>query len=168
VIPLASRLDLVIDRLEKLTNDINELKQSLIPTLPLPPKTRPLLKRTAEGLDPILTELYFDTVRSGIQAIEDAPQNFQQNVVEPVMRKPAQAKKIRTKAQKKNDKLQSQAFEKANKALRKQNGLMRKGVNQRDIAKRAQRELRKLKKGATKTVKTVKRGGTSRRGSGKR
>ncbi len=150
---MASRLDRVIDRLERLTNDLNELKQSLIPVLPLPPKTRPIVRRTAEGLDPILTELYFDTVRAGIQDIEDAPQNFQRNVVEPVMRKPAQAKKVRTAAQKRNDKLQSQAFANANSALRKQNGQMRKGVNQRDIAARAQRELRKLKKAAPKRAK---------------
>jgi len=152
---LASRLDRVIDRLERLTNEVNELKQSLIPVLPLPPKTRPIVRRTAEGLDPILTELYFDTVRAGVQDLEDAPMNFRENVVEPVMRKPAQAKKARTKAQKRNDKLQSQAFAKANSALRKQNGQMRKGVNQRDIAKRAQKELRKLKKIGTKRVKRV-------------
>ena len=155
MIPLASRLDLVIDRLERLSNEVNELKQSLIPTLPLPPKTRPIVKRTAEGLDPILTELYFDTVRSGIQAIEDAPSNFQRNVAEPVMRKPAQVKKVRTKAQKRNDKLQSRAFKNANSALRKTNGQMRKGVNQRDIARRAQKELRKLKKTTTKRAKRV-------------
>ena len=62
----------------------------------------------------------------------------------------AKAKKVRTKNQKKNDKLQSQAFANANRALRKTNGQMRKGVNQRDIAARAQRELRKLKKTGTK------------------
>jgi len=150
---LASRLDRVIDRLERLTNEVNLLKQSLIPLTPLPPKTRPIVKRTAEGLDPILTELYFDTVRAGIQDLEDAPMNFQSNVVEPVMRKPAQAKRIRSAAQKRNDKLQAQAFKNANSALRKQNGQMRKGVNQRDIARRAQKELRKLKKSGTKRAK---------------
>ena len=157
---MASRLDRVIDRLEKLTNEVNELKQSLIPSLPLPPKTRPIVKRTAEGLDPILTELYFDTLRAGVQDLEDAPMNFRTNVVEPIKRKPAQAKKVRTKAQKTNDKLQAQAFKNANSALRKQNGQMRKGVNQRDIAARAQRELRKLKKNV---AKRAKRGGTSKR-----
>ena len=153
MIPLASRLDRVIDRLERLTNEVNELKQSLIPVLPLPPKTRPIVRRTAEGLDPILTELYFDTVRAGVQDLEDAPRNFRENVVEPVMRKPDQVKKARTTAQKRNDKLQAQAFKNANSALRKQNGQMRKGVNQRDIAARAQRELRKLKKAAPKRAK---------------
>lgn len=150
---MASRLDRVIDRLERLTNEINELKQSLIPALPLPPKTRPIVRRTAEGLDPILTELYFDTVRAGIQDLEDAPMNFQRNVVEPIQRKPAQVKKIRSKAQKRNDKMQSQAFKNANSALRKTNGQLRKGVTQRDVARRAQKELRKLKKTGTNKVK---------------
>lgn len=145
---MASRLDRVIDRLERLTNEVNQLKQSLIPLVPLPPKTRPVVKRTAEGLDPILTELYFDTLRAGVQDIEDAPMNFRQNVVEPVAEIPTKVKRTRTKAQKRNDKLQSQAFKNANSALRKTNGQMRKGVNQRDIAARAQRELRKLKKKA--------------------
>jgi len=150
---LASRLDRVIDRLERLANEVNELKQSLIPVLPLPPKTKPIVRRTAEGLDPILTELYFDTLRAGVQDLEDAPMNFQRNVGEPVMRIPAQAKKARTKAQKRNDKMQSIAFKNANSALRKTNGQLRKGVNQRDIAARAQRELRKLKKAAPKKAK---------------
>jgi hypothetical protein len=158
VIALASRLDRVIDRLERLTNEVNELKQSLIPVLPLPPKTRPIVRRTAEGLDPILTELYFDTLRAGVQDIEDAPVNFQRNIVEPIQALPAKVKKTRTNAQKRNDKLQSQAFKNANSALRKTNGQMRKGVNQRDIAARAQRELRKLKKSAVKNIrKRVKR-----------
>ena len=143
---MASRLDRVIDRLERLTTEVNELKQSLIPVLPLPPKTRPIVKRTAEGLDPILTELYFDTVRSGIQALEDAPMNFRDNVVEPARAAPAKIKKTRTKAQKRNDNLQSRAFITANDALRKTNGGMRKGVDQKMIAMRAQKELRKLKK----------------------
>ena len=153
MIALASRLDRVIDRLERLANEVNELKQSLVPVLPLPPKTRPIVRRTAEGLDPILTELYFDTLRAGVQDIEDAPMNFRSNVVEPVQTVPAKVKRTRTTAQKRNDKLQSQAFAKANKALRKQSGQMRKGVNQRDIAARAQRELRKLKKSAVKNIK---------------
>lgn len=120
---------------------------------PIPPKLRPGLIRGQEVTDDLLLEAYFNTVRGGVQALEDAPMNFRSNVVEPVQALPAKVKKTRTQAQKRNDKLQSQAFAKANKALRKQSGQMRKGVNQRDIAARAQRELRKLKKSAVKNIK---------------
>ena len=132
--------------LEKLNNDVLEIKRSIIPLLPLPPQAKPLIGRTSEGLDPILTDAYFRGVRRLVQDVENAPMNFRQNVVEPIAAAPTKVKKTRTKNQKRNDKLQSQAFANANRALRKTNGQMRKGVSQRDIAARAQRELRKLKK----------------------
>lgn len=139
--------------LEQLTMEVNEVKRSLIPILPLPPKSRPIVSKAAEGLDPILTDAYFRAVRETIQSVEDAPMNLRRNLIEPAKVNIKKAKKIRTKNQKRNDKLQSQAFQNANKALRKTNGQMRKGVNQRDIAARAQRELRKLKKSAVKNIK---------------
>ena len=143
---MATQLDMLVDMLEQLTTEVNEIKRSLIPILPLPPKTRPIVSRTAEGLDPIITDAYFRGVREVIQSIEDAPMNFRTGIVEPIAEAPAKIKKTRTKNQKRNDKLQSQAFATANKALRKNNGQYRKGVTQRDVAARAQRELRKLKK----------------------
>jgi len=152
---LATQLDRIIDRLEEMNREILEVKRRLTMVVPLPPKLKPGLIRGQEVIDPIIADAYFDTVRGTIQTFEDAQSNFQRNVVEPVMRKPAQAKKARSKAQKRNDKMQSQAFKNANSALRKQNGQMRKGVNQRDIARRAQKELRKLKKTGTKKVRTV-------------
>ena len=152
---MATQLDLLIDMLEKLNNDVLEIKRSIIPLLPLPPQSKPLISRTSEGLDPIIADTYFRGVRRLIQDVEDAPMNFRQNVVEPIKAAPAKVKKTRTKNQKRNDKLQSQAFQNANRALRKTNGQMRKGVNQRDIAARAQRELRKLKKTGTKKAKSA-------------
>jgi hypothetical protein len=146
VIPLATQLDLLIDMLEKLNNDVLEIKRSIIPLLPLPPQSKPLISRTSEGLDPIIADAYFRGVRRLVQDVENAPMNFRQNVVEPIAAAPTKVKKTRTKNQKRNDKLQSEAFTNANRALRKTNGQMRKGVSQRDIAARAQRELRKLKK----------------------
>ena len=143
---MATQIDLLVDMLEQLTREVNEIKRSLIPILPLPPKTRPIVSRAAEGLDPIITDAYFRGVREVIQSIEDAPMNFRSGIVEPIVEAPAKIKKTRTKNQKRNDKLQSQAFATANKALRKNNGQYRKGVTQRDVAARAQRELRKLKK----------------------
>jgi hypothetical protein len=158
---LATQLDRIIDRLEEINREVLEVKRRLTMVAPLPPKLKPGLIRGQEVIDPIIAEAYFDTVRGTIQAFEDVPDNFQRNVVEPVMRKPAQAKKVRTKAQKRNDKLQSRAFKNANSALRKSNGQMRKGVNQRDIARRAQKELRKLKKTipkrGKKAIKSVRR-----------
>ena len=159
---MATQLDRLVDRLEKLSRDVLEVKSALAFIAPVDPRLRFALTQTAPVVDDAIADAYFGTVRGAIQLAEDTPGNFRQNVLEPIQRKPAQAKKLRSKAQKANDKLQSQAFQKANSALRKTNGQMRKGVNQRDIAARAQRELRKLKKGATKRVK---RGGTSKRSS---
>lgn len=150
---MATQLDLLIDMLEQLTMEVNEVKRSLIPLLPLPPKSRPIVSRASEGLDPILTDAYFRGVRALVQDVEDAPMNLRRNLIEPVSKLPGKVKKTRTKNQKRNDKLQSQAFANANRALRKTNGQMRKGVSQADIARRAQRELRKLKKNVVKRVK---------------
>ena len=44
------------------------------------------------------------------------------------------------------DKLQSRAFREANKALRTKSGQLRKGVTQSDVAKRAQKILKRLRK----------------------
>lgn len=55
-------------------------------------------------------------------------------------------KKTVSKARKELNKLQSQAFEQANKELRTLKGKLRKGVSQSDIAKRAQKILKNLRK----------------------
>ncbi len=54
-------------------------------------------------------------------------------------------KKTISKTRKELNKLQSQAFEQANKELRTLKGKLRKGVSQSDIAKRAQKILKKLR-----------------------
>ena len=153
VITLVTQLDLLIDMIEQLYIDVNEIKRSLIPILPLPPKSRPILKQASEQLDPIITDAYFRAVREVVQSVEDAPRDLRRNLIEPARANLAKAKKVRTNNQKRNDKLQSQAFANANRALRKTNGQLRKGVSQRDIAARAQRELRNLKKSAIKSIK---------------
>jgi hypothetical protein len=162
VIPLATQLDRLIDRLEQMSREVAEVKRAITLLTPVDPRLRLGITQAQEFTDDVIADAYFGTLRGGIQLAEDTPGNFRTNVVEPIKRKPAQAKKLRTKAQKKNDKLQSKAFQNANAALRKTNGQMRKGITQRDIAARAQRELRKLKKG---TTKRAKRGGTSKRSS---
>ena len=143
-----AKIDDVIDRLERLTNDVNQVKLSLIGLSPLPPAAKPIVRRGVEGLDPIITELYFDALRSGVD-LARVPGNQQvaldafQSAFEPVPNRP----RPRSKAQKKNDKMQSTAFKMANSKLRTKNGTLRKGVTQSDVAKRAQKELKLMKRG---------------------
>lgn len=59
---------------------------------------------------------------------------------------PKAKKKVRKKARKELDRLQSEAFREANKLLRTKAGKLRKGVTQSDVAKRAQKILKKLRK----------------------
>ena len=59
---------------------------------------------------------------------------------------PKAKKMVRKKARKELDKLQAQAFREANRLLRTKAGKLRKGVTQSDVAKRAQKILRKLRK----------------------
>ena len=53
---------------------------------------------------------------------------------------------VRRKARKELDRLQAEAFREANRLLRTKAGKLRKGVTQSDVAKRAQKILRKLRK----------------------
>ena len=141
-----AKIDDVIDRLERLTNDVNQVKLSLIGLLPLPPGAKPVVRRGVEGLDPIITELYFDALRGGIDLARDP------RVQESSLKAIQSATRPRSRAQKKNDKMQSQAFKVANSKLRTKSGALRKGVKQSDVAKRAQKELKLMKRG-TRTGK---------------
>ena len=67
-----AKIDDVINRLERLTNDVNQVKLSLIGLLPIPPVAKPVVRRGVEGLDPILTELYFDALRGGVDLATDS------------------------------------------------------------------------------------------------
>lgn len=55
-----------------------------------------------------------------------------------------QAKKTRTKKQKTQDKKKSKAWAQANSEMRKQNGDLKKGRTQKDVATRANKLLRKM------------------------
>lgn len=168
-----TRIDKLIDQAEQTNAQIRALTEILLlsgrlaQTIPAPIPAK-LALGAVPKVQEVQSEIYFDTVRGIVQGIEDAPMNFQQNVIDPIQSNIpsplAPAKKVRSKAQKANDKLQSQAFKNANSALRKTNGQMRKGVNQRDIAARAQRELRKLKNGK----KPAKKGRVANRKPSKR
>ena len=163
-----AKIDDVIDRLERLNNDVLSLKRSLIPLLPLPPVAKPLARRTVEGLDPIIAELYFDALRGGVDLARDP------RVQEQSLKAIQNATKPRSRAQKRNDKMQSTACKMANSKLRTKSGALRKGVKQSDIAKRAQKELKLMKRG-TRPKRKSPSGGTKkrkspprRRGGGKR
>lgn len=174
-----SRIDKLIDQAEATNAQIRALTEAILlssrlsQAIPAPLPAKALLGAAPKAQE-LQSEAYFRAVRGlasavqnpaaqqiagdaarialdSIQLVPDGPTPF---TAVPI--------KKRSPAQKRNDKMQSQAFKNANSALRKTNGQMRKGVNQRDIAARAQRELRKLKKG---TTKRVKRGGTSKRSS---
>jgi len=54
-----------------------------------------------------------------------------------------QAKKTRSKKQKAQDKKKSEAWAEANEFMRKDNGQLRKGKTQKDVATRANKNLRK-------------------------
>jgi len=129
-----------------MTNEINELKRSLIVPLskgtPLAPLALPV-RRLAEITDPVITETQYNAARAVVQAVEDAPANFRRNNPVATITK---AKRKRSRAQRANDKLQAEAFRQANKALRTAKGVLRKGKTQSDVARRAQRLLRKMKK----------------------
>ena len=59
---------------------------------------------------------------------------------------PKVKKRARKKARKELDRLQSEAFKEANKLLRTKSGKLRKGITQSDVAKRAQKILKRLRK----------------------
>jgi len=147
-----AKIDDVIDRLERLNNDVLSLKRSLIPLLPLPPAAKPLVRRTAEGLDPIIAELYFDALRGGVDLARDP------RVQESSLKAIQSATRPRSRAQKRNDKMQSEAFIRANTKLRTKNGALRKGVTQSDVAKRAQKELKLMKRGTNAKKRPAKSG----------
>jgi len=101
------------------------------------------VRRLAEITDPVITETQYNAARAIVQAVEDAPANFSRNNPVATIKK---AKRKRSRAQRANDKLQAEAFRQANKALRTAKGVLRKGKTQSDVARRAQRLLRKMKK----------------------
>lgn len=166
-----ARIDDLIDRLERLNSDVLAIKRSIIPLLPLPPVAKPLARRTVDGLDPILAELYFDALRGGVDLARDP--RIQESSLKAIQS--ATMPRPRSTAQKRNDKMQSQAFKVANSKLRTKSGALRKGVKQSDVAKRAQKELKLMKRGKGKaggrpspSGGTRKRKSPARSGGGRR
>ena len=164
---MASRIDKLIDQAERTNEAIRNLTALVLPlvTQAAPP---PVKRATAVAprIQEATADAYFDAVRDVVQLIEDTPSNVRRN--NPI----ATAKKVRSAAQKRNDKMQTQAFKMANSALRKANGQLRKGKTQRDVAVRAQKELKRMKNGTKKRQvrKTARRAyeGPRRSGGGRR
>ena len=155
---MASKIDKVIDRLERLNQDVNELKAKGIGLLPLPPLVKGGLRAVSPGFDGALSELYFD----GVRAVADVvlPANVAQEIINnpnvlmdssgaisqiparPVLATVSKPRKV-TKKMRMQRKIQSTAFKNANAKGRKVNGEFKKGFDQAKIARIAQKECTK-------------------------
>lgn len=175
-----TRIDKLIDQAEQTNAQIRALTEVILlsgrlaQSIPAPLPAKALLG-VVPKVQEVQSELYFDTVRGIVQAAEDVPGAFRDrkaeaNQLQRTIRsnfnenQPAVVKKVRTKRQKANDKLQSAAFKQANKALRTSKGVLRKGRSQADVAKRAQKLLRGMKSKKT----SAKKGRVANRKASKR
>ena len=155
---MASKIDKVIDRLEQLTNDVNQIKRSGIPLLPVPPLVKSALRTGTQRLDDVITDTYFDTVRGIADVVlpADSAREIINNpnvlmdsngFISQITARPAAAavKKPRkvTAKMKKQRKIQSTAFRNANARGRKKDGTFRAGYDQSRIARMAQKECTK-------------------------
>jgi len=162
---MASKIDNVIDRLEKLTNDLNEIKQKGVALLPLPPQVKTAVRTILPESDRILTDAYFGLVRDVADVV--LPANVAAEVINnpdiaidnngQIVRRdifnrekfdrilPVAAAKPRkvTAKMKKQRKIQSIAFRNANAKGRKKDGSFRSGYDQSRIARMAQKECTK-------------------------
>ena len=168
---MASKIDKVIDRLEKLTNDVNEIKLKALPLLPIPRPIKKAIGTKLPEFDQFITDTYFEGVRgiadvvlpadtareiiNNPNVLMDSNGAISQITPRPsmimagpgaaaVMMAPA-AKKPRkvTAKMKKQRKIQSTAFRNANAKARKKDGTLRAGYDQSRIARMAQKECTK-------------------------
>ena len=155
---MASKIDKVIDRLERLNQDVNEIKAKGIGLLPLPPLVKGGLRAVSPGFDGAISELYFD----GVRAVADVvlPANVAQEIINnpnvlmdsqgaisqiparPLLATVSKPRKV-TKKMRMQRKIQSTAFKNANAKGRKVNGEFKKGFDQAKIARIAQKECTK-------------------------
>ena len=150
MIPLAkSKIDALIDSAEETNKAIRDLTFAIlrvpIKGLPLPPQAKAVLP-LAEVTNEALAQAYFATLRGGVDALRSPRGQESIDVlsqmpitgpVQPVKPKP------RSKKQKAYSKKQSSAFKEANAKLRTTRGNLRKGKTQSDVAKLAQKILKK-------------------------
>ena len=152
---MASKIDKVIDRLERLTNDVNEIKAKGIGLLPVPKPVKGVIRATSPSFDEALTDAYFGLVRDVADVVlpADVAREVINNpnvlmdssgAISQITAKPAPAKPRKvTKKMKQQRKIQSTAFKNANAKGRLQNGTFRAGFDQSRIARMAQKECTK-------------------------
>jgi hypothetical protein len=162
---MASKIDFVIDRLEVLTDDVNEIKRSGIPLLPIPKPLKAALRTGSKQIDDLITDNYFGVVRGiadvvlpanvamevinnpnvlmdsngAISQIPARPRGPMGAILTGTEKKPRKV----TKKMKQQRKIQSKAFKNANAVGRLQNGSFRAGYDQSRIARMAQKECTK-------------------------
>ena len=162
---MASKIDKVIDRLERLTNDVNEIKAKGIGLLPVPKPVKGVIRATSPSFDEALTDAYFGLVRDvadvvlpadtareiinnpnvlmdsngAISQITSRPGVNASMLLAPAVKKPRKV----TKKMKQQRKIQSTAFRNANAKGRKKDGSFRSGYDQSRIARMAQKECTK-------------------------
>ena len=155
---MASKIDKVLDRLERLTDDVNNIKRKGIGLLPVPAPVKGALRATTQSVDDLLTDTYFDVVRSIADVV--LPGNVAQEIINnpnvlmdsqgaisqiparPVLATVSKPRKV-TKKMRAQRKIQSKAFKNANAKGRKKNGEFKKGFDQSRIARLAQKECTK-------------------------
>jgi len=171
---VASKVDSLIDKLEKLTTEVNEIRRGVI-QLPLTPLPRPLKSKILaldEVIQPRAQEIYFDAVRSAADIVLPADQ-ARQIINDPSIMMDnqgmivngsanSQIKKPRkvTKKMRQQRKIQSKAFRNANAKARKKDGSLRAGFDQSRIARMAQRECTKERQRLGLCDKPMKRKST--------
>tara|TARA_R110000772_G_scaffold106639_1_gene208718 strand:- start:26 stop:574 length:549 start_codon:yes stop_codon:yes gene_type:complete len=60
---MASKLDTIIDRLERLTIELDQLKRRAVPLLPIPKEAKAAFAAEGGRFEDAYREIYFDTVR---------------------------------------------------------------------------------------------------------
>jgi len=149
---MASKVDGLIDRLERMTNDLNEIKLKALPLLPIPRVAKKAIAPKVREFDQFVTDNYYD----GVRAIADVvlPANSAREIINnpnvlmdsngsisQITPRPAATKPRKvTKKMKQQRKIQSTAFRNANAKGRLQNGQFRAGYDQSRIARMAQKE----------------------------
>jgi hypothetical protein len=152
---MASKIDKVIDRLERLTNDVNEIKLKALPLLPIPRPVKKAIGTKLPEFDQFITDTYFEGVRAiadvvlpadsareiinNPNVLMDASGAISQITPRPAPKKPRKV----TKKMKQQRKIQSTAFRNANAKGRKKDGTFRAGYDQSRIARMAQKECTK-------------------------
>lgn len=154
---MASKIDSLIDKLEKLTTEVNQIQRAVVqsPIVPLPRPLKSKVLALNEEIQPRIQDAYFDAVRSVADVVLPAAQaraiinnpnvmmDNQGQIVsmqtETAVSKPRKV----TKKMRQQRKIQSTAFRNANAKARKKNGELRAGFDQRRIAQMAQRECTK-------------------------